>query len=320
MAYGVPMAKDAELESFKTEINLTEFAASRGYVLDRRGSWDSCALMRHPNGDKIGITINKETGHWVYYNWHDKADSGSIIDFVKLREGKNSLGRARQVLRPWVGGSPRPVSVPPALYVQKLLPVSRDPEAVAAAWKAARVCFGLPYLTGRGLPPDVFILPRFEGCLRVSGDRHKNALFPHYDRAGLCGFEMKNEGFTGFAKGGIKGLWYSKAYKTDRQLLFIETAIDGLSWHVLHPDQLWTRYMSTGGKLGPQQPALIRSAMERLPEGGVILLGFDNDPDGEKLAEEFAALAPSGRDVRRVKPDQGFKDWNEMLKKRLGLG
>ena len=308
---------DAELEQFKTGVNLSEFAAARGYALDRRESSKSCAVMRRQgNGDKIAITLRKQNGHWVYYNWHDEADSGSIIDFVQRREGC-TLGRVRVILRPWVGGSPRPVVVPLAEYVRDLLPVSHDPEAVRKAWDAATVCFGLPYLTGRGLAPNVFLLPRFGGCLRVSSDIYGNALFPHYNRQGVCGFEIKNSDFTGFAPGGMKGLWYSKTSAADRRLVLSESAIDGLSFHLLQGDEQ-TRYMSTGGKLGPQQPALLRGAMEKLPKGGVVLLAFDHDEGGEKLTAEVEALAPSGRELRRVLPDVG-KDWNEMLKYRLGL-
>jgi len=45
----------AELDRFKTEINLSQFAASRGYQLDKRESSPNSAVMRHPEGDKIII-------------------------------------------------------------------------------------------------------------------------------------------------------------------------------------------------------------------------------------------------------------------------
>jgi hypothetical protein len=180
--------------------------------------------------------------------------------------------------------------------VADLLPVSRDRAAVLAAWERARPCAGLPYLAGRGLGPEVLGLPRFAGCLRV--DARHNAVFPHYDRAGLCGFELKNYRFTGFAPQGIKGLWYSRSHATDGELVLVESAIDALSYHALHGGQ-WTRYMSTGGALGPQQPALLRGAMEKLPQG---------------------AVAPADRELRHVLPPVGQgKDWNEVLQYRLGL-
>lgn len=306
---------DQELEGFKTGVNLSEFAASRGYLLDRRESSRNSAVMRHADGDKIIIARNDANGHWIYFSIRDDRDNGTVIDFLQNRGG-GSLGEIRKTLRAW-SGSPRP-AVQVSAFVRELLPVSRDRAAVLAEWERARICLSLPYLTGRGLGPDILTLPRFSGCVRV--DRRNNALFAHYDKDGLCGYELKNKNFTGFAPGGIKGLWFSKAFPTDRQLVLTESAIDGLSYHALHPDELWTRYMSTGGELNPQQPALLRGAMEKLPSGAVVLLAFDNDAAGEKLADEVRAIAPAGRELRRVLPDaESGKDWNDMLKRQLGL-
>jgi len=58
---------DAELEYFKTSINLTEFAASRGYFLDSRESSRNSAVMRHPDGDKIIIARNEAGGNRYNY-------------------------------------------------------------------------------------------------------------------------------------------------------------------------------------------------------------------------------------------------------------
>ena len=304
---------DQELERFKTGVNLSEFAAARGYALDRRESSRNSAVMRHPDGDKI-VIARHESGNWVYFSVRDGSDNGTVIDFLQHRDG-GSLGNVRKTLRAW-SGSPRP-SVPEVAFVRDLFPVSRDRAAVMAAWDRARATLALPYLTSRGLGPEVLGLPIFTGCVRV--DERNNALFPHYDREGLCGFEIKNRDFTGFAAGGIKGLWYSQAKTTDARLVLTESAIDAMSFHVLQGDA-WTRYMSTGGSLNPQQPALLRGAMEKLAPSGVVLLAFDLDDGGEKLAEEVRAIAPAGRDVRRVVPEVGAgKDWNEALKVHLGL-
>ena len=58
---------DDELEQFKTRVNLSEFAASRGFKLDRLESSRNSAVMRHPDGDKIIIARNEgnsnETKH-----------------------------------------------------------------------------------------------------------------------------------------------------------------------------------------------------------------------------------------------------------------
>lgn len=235
------------------------------------------------------------------------------MDFLQNR-GAGSLGMVRKTLRDWLGTS-RPVFQLP-LFVQELQPVSRDRAGVIAEWEKAAPCAALPYLTGRGLGPDVLGLPLFIGRVRV--DHRNNALFPHYDKEGLCGFEVKNKGFTGFASGGIKGLWYSEAKTTDGRLVLVESAIDAMSFDVLFGDQ-HTRYMSTGGELNPQQPTLLRGAMEKLHPSAEIVLAFDDDEGGEKITKEVEAAAPAGRKLVRLRPEGG-KDWNQVLKNRLGLG
>jgi hypothetical protein len=306
---------DDELEQFKTRVNLSEFAASRGFKLDRRESSRNSAVMRHPDGDKIIIARNEGNQNWIFFSVRDDRENGTIIDFVQRREGGN-LGQVRKILRGWLESSRPVVQLP--LFVQDLEPVSRDRAGVLAAWERAEKCLALPYLTARGLGPDILSLPIFAGCVRV--DRRNNVLFSHYDRSGLCGFEIKNTDFTGFAAGGTKGLWFTRTKPTDKELVLTESTIDALSFHALHKSN-FSRYMSTGGALNPQQPALIRGAIEKLPAGAVVLLAFDNDEGGEKLAAEVKAVAPAGREVRRVLPDKmSGKDWNDILKIQLGLG
>lgn len=55
---------DTELERFKIEVVLPEFAAARGYFLDRRASSRNSVVMRHPDGDKIIIARYEGTTHW----------------------------------------------------------------------------------------------------------------------------------------------------------------------------------------------------------------------------------------------------------------
>lgn len=299
---------DNELERFK-KYDLRLFAASRGYVRDKRESSRNCAVMRHPNGDKIAVAVAEKSLDWIYFSLRDDRDNGTIIDFLQ-RRGGGSLGEVRKALRAWSGES-----VPHADFGPALVPVSRDRAAVIAAWEGAKPCAALPYLTGRGLDPEVLGLPIFLDRVRV--DVRGNALFPHFDGAGLCGFEIKNKGFTGFAAGGIKGLWFSRAFGKVRNLVLAESAIDAMSFHLLNALD-GVRYMSTGGTLNPQQPALLRAAMEKLPSGAVVVLAFDHDDGGEKLAAEVRAAAPAAVRLSRALPPTG-KDWNESLKIARGL-
>ena len=99
---------DAELESFKTNIDLRAYAAAQGYQLDRKESWRGTSVMRHPTShDKVIIKRGMD-GHYVYFSVRDDRDNGSIIDFVQFRQGL-SLGAVRKELRPWIGQPPVPV-------------------------------------------------------------------------------------------------------------------------------------------------------------------------------------------------------------------
>lgn len=294
-----------ELARFKAEINLTEYAASCGYQLDKRESSRNSAVMRHPDGDKIIIA---QTGqHWVYFSVRDDHDNGTVIDFVTHREGRGSIGKTRQILRQWTG-SPRPKPAT-AYYVQSLAPTTHDRAAVLCHFMRLQPINHHPALTGRGITPALLTRPRFAGC--VYSDERRNACFPHYDQDGLAGWEMKNRNFTGYAAGGSKGLWFSKTKPTDAALVIAESALDALSYAALFPDDQ-TRYFSTGGSLNPNQPALIAAALAKMPQPAALILATDNDPAGDALADQIRTLVPDGLEVRRPRPEIG-KDWNDQL-------
>lgn len=294
----------AELDRFKREINLTEYAAAQGYELDKRETSRNSAVMRHPNGDKI--VIAKQGEHWIFFSVRDDADNGSVIDFVMRRQA-GGIGRARQTLRQWTG-APRP-KADPTSYTPSLEPVTRDRAGVMRRFLKMPPITSHPALTARGITPALLQLPRFSGCVLL--DDRRNACFPHHDRQGVSGWEMKNRSFTGFAAGGTKGLWFSRAKADDSSFVIAESAIDALSYAALFPDPA-ARYFSTGGSLNPDQPALIRAALEKIQPRAALILATDNDEAGHALADQIRALAPEGLEIRRPLPTTG-KDWNDQL-------
>ena len=308
---------DQELERFKTEIDLCAFASSLGYERDARESSQNCDIMRTSNGDKIVVVKhidNKGAEHWVYYCVRDTQDNGTIIDFLQWRGG-GTLGQIRKTLRGWVGTDRREVR--DYQRPSKLRPVSRNRAAILLEWEQARPIQSLPYLTKRGLGPDVLALPAFLDGARV--DSRGNVIFPHYDGEGICGFEVKNLGFTGFSAGGSKGLWFSKAENTPRTMVFCESAIDAMSYFVVNGGKD-IRVISTGGTVSAVQLDLIRRTMERFPPGSRVVLAFDADDGGDKLAEDILAVAPPAVFVHRELPPVGMgKDWNDALKYQKGI-
>ncbi len=299
-----------ELERFKIGINLTEYAASEGYQLDRRASSRNSVVMRHPGGDKI-VIARGEDDHWIYFSVRDDSDNGSIIDFIQHRR-LCSIGEVRRELRPWVGGSfVWPV---PELYVPGVVAVSRDRAGVIRALAGMRPLLTHRYLEeDRGIPRSLLAHARFAG--RVLVDAPSNVIFPHVDRDGPCGYEVKNRGFTGFAPGGEKGLWISRVQRTDTVLVLAESGIDALSYAALHPDA-HARYASFGGTMNPLQPALIRAAIERLEPGATVRIATDNDEDGAGFAAIIEMLVTeTGRGdlaVERAVPVDA-KDWKDVL-------
>ena len=96
--------RHSELDAFKREINLTEYAAACGYELDHAASSRCSAVLVHGNGDKVVVAKDLD-GHWIFFSVRDDQDNGTIIDFVQRRTG-GSLGEVRKELRPWIGRSP----------------------------------------------------------------------------------------------------------------------------------------------------------------------------------------------------------------------
>ncbi|MGE3424830.1 MAG: DUF3991 domain-containing protein [Dehalococcoidia bacterium] len=315
-----------ELERFKTQIDLREYAASVGYAQDRRSSCRTSTALRNKAGDKI-IVARDAGGHYVYFSVRDPEDNGSIIDFVQ-RRGGGSLGEVRKTLRPWIGSGPLPSSLPtaPASFAHALVPTTRDVGRVRARLAAMRSVAELPgghhpYLVEvRLLPPPLLSHSRFAS--RVFIDDRGNAVFPHFDRAsgGVCGYEVKGRGFSGFAPGGAKGLWASVPDSGDTRLVIAESAIDALSWVALHPEALNTRFVSTGGALSPAQPSLLTAAMQKLPAGGRVVLAVDNDAGGDRLVEQigeaFRVAERADLELIADVPPTRDCDWNDVLRRR----
>lgn len=304
-----------ELEALKTEVNLIEVAASLGYEFNRRRSSKSSVVMDHAGGDRIIVAVAPD-GHWIYCSIRDTRDSGSVIDFWQRRRGGN-LGEVRKALRPFLGGptpplppgSPRPFPTP--------TPVERDIIAVRARYEAMVPVEGYhPYLVeARKLPPRLFEEVPFAG--RVRADDRGNAVFPHFNGDGLCGYEIKNAGFTGFARGGVKGLWASAPGPQDDTLVIAETAIDALS-HAAIKGTRQRRFVSTAGQMNNDQPALLRAAMLKLPKDGRVVLALDNDAGGDELGARITDIySEAGRiDLSLIedRPSQRGADWNDALK------
>lgn len=302
--------RKAELDKFKTQINLAEYAQSYGYQYDSKISSRNSAVLRHDNGEKIIVATDTD-GHGIYFSVRDEADNGTIIDFIQNRSNLN-LGEIRLELRNWLKKpSLQPYKEAP---INKPQPITKDRLKVILAASSFKVVEQHPYLERRGIKKAIQKSDLFLGTVAI--DERGNAIFPHYGRDGLTGYSIKNNNFTGFSSGGTKTLWQSNKSETDRSLVITESAIDAMSYHQLFgKENPHTRYIATSGTMSNHQLELIETAMKEITSlGGEIVIATDNDEMGKLMAKTLVEIAPEDSKVYRHTPQQG-KDWNDVVER-----
>lgn len=302
-------SRNDELEQMK-RIDLCKYAGTRGFVLDRKQSSRCSVVMRHANGDKL-IVSRQSNGQYVYFNAKG-SDNGTIVDLIQSRD-RVSLGEVRKILRPWL----RPCSSPPPglpTLPITLQPSEHDAAGVLKSWMEAKpIGKSHPYLeVERRIPLSVLKNEIFQDRIRI--DLRRNAVFPHFNESGLCGFELKNREFTGFSPGGVKGLTCSRPRDADCTMVICETAIDMLSYAALH-GVTGNRFFSTAGQISPSQAECLRSAATRMPIRSTVVLAFDHDDGGQKLAGQTRdALSSAGLNIEEHFPERPGADWNDVLR------
>lgn len=296
--------------SFKQSINLTQYAATMGYEIDRKKSTKSSVVMRHNNGDKV--IVSRRGNNWVYFSVHDDQDNGTIINFIERRTSKG-IGEIGRELQGWLGGGA--AHLDPKTYAQDVEEHQPDRARVRAVFSRARVVAAHPYLVNeRKIPAAVLSSPRFKG--RIYQDRYGNVMFPHRDAEGICGLELKNIDKGVQVKGGVKGLWTSATLTTDKTLVIAEVAIDALSYCAIFmkPD---TAYAAVSGAMGPRQYTVLMEIVRKMINIESILLATDNDEGGDSIAGKLEAyLKEQGftGEITRHSPESRGDDWNEVLK------
>jgi hypothetical protein len=298
--------RDQELDGFVKRINLINYLVSLGYELDPKEKAGAVKVLRC-GSDKIHVRL-MPNGDWAWHSFRDD-HGGSIIDFVMRRQGIQNLGEVRKRLRPWIG---RPV--PEALPAVPHRIVVRDRSHLQSALAEMAVALRHAYLENvRGIPADLLGCPRIAGQVRI--DRCGNAIFPHCDETGGCGFEIRGPRFKGFSAGGKKALWMSHQYPIDRALVFCESGIDALSYAALFPSN-HSRYASIAGRPSVNQRALICSAIVNMPANSEIVAAMDADAGGRDRAKDIRAafdLACRADLVFREHYPEESGDWNDEL-------
>ncbi len=302
------MQRRDEVETFKTDINLSEYAASIDYAIDRQESSQRSIVMRRAS-DKITIARNTNY-HYIYYSFRDTSDNGTIIDFIQNRHIQN-FGKIRKELRPWIGAETITRPKPSLSHYRPTIPTTEKnrQKVILEFSQQQEIVDRHVYLTDeRKIPEACYRDKRFAG--RVYTDEYKNAVFPHYDKDGLCGFEKKNRDYTSFSTGGEKTAWISNCFKDDERLVIVESGIEALSHYALFHDDT-ARYLSLGGSWSDQAMEVAREVISRFK--GEIVLAFNNDAAGWELEDKFMGAIGKELPIVVQYPDQVSHDWNDQL-------
>ncbi len=303
-----------ELERFKTEVNLVEYATGYGYTgFDSNKSSKACVVLRNRTNDgKIGISRGDDR-HWIYYDFR-RCEGGSVIDLV-MRHMNVSLGKARREIRKSLCCNSHSLSPAAPFPAPRSAGKNRQRAALEYA-KAKTIVNHHRYLASRGITFEMISSKRFSGVVMV--DPRSNACFPYLDFEGIAGLEQRNYNFKGYTEGGSKGLWRSNLMAKDTRAIIFESPIDALSYAKLHNDfKDHTRYFATGGQVSHKQWELIDGLIKKLLSQRVsIILSFDNDPGGRSYVRTFKKRYPDVKFTLDMPPGDG-QDWNDILMKNV---
>jgi hypothetical protein len=215
----------------------------------------------------------------------------------------------------WLSGQSLPPQSSPKLSQPRILQL---PEASPTNWPAVK-----QYLTEtRGLPADwVDVLHDRQ---LIYADQNQNAVFVRYQteqfgkawiRGNATGASLRGtqgESFHGLSSGSERQagyFWLRRGQEEVKRVVLVESAIDAISLAALEREKLaelgTTVYLSTDGS-GAIPAEALRQVIE---QGGQVLVAFDADGAGEKMAWRVAAEVLG---VKRMVPAVG-KDWNDRL-------
>ncbi|MCR5890802.1 toprim domain-containing protein [Hymenobacter sp. J193] len=317
-----------ELDRFKRDIDLVDYAERQGYQIKKegkRGDWHQL----EKDGEVLIVT--RKDDHQVYLNTGDDRDKGSVIDFAKTRGGDGhglNLGQVRQQLREYLNDGPAPTrAYAPAADVTRLNALSvgnpdherqaeedRRTRLISEVLGVKRELTDRTYLHGRGIEDQTIDSPAFQGRIfTAQQNEHKNTAFPLYNAEGLASVEQKNEHYKNLLPLPKNGIWVShptegKGTQVER-IIVSESAIDSLSHHQLKSgqDQKNTIYIATSGTPTEAQVALIQRVIDK-QEPREVVLANDRDAGGRQFNMNYLNELHPARPLVPVAEQEAYKE------------
>ena len=302
---------DAELERFKTDINIADVAQDMGYEIDKRKSSRKSIVLKM-GGDVIIVSRNSN-GHYVYFNANNQQDSGTIIDFVQKRTGKN-LGQVRKLLRQYLQSGNRI-----QLETSNINEIKEYYQTLATfgkLWEELKANDRTDILLEDIRRIRASTLQKVDNLIYNKEER--KFYLPVFNKNGICGLYTLDRAMKEkfFIKGSIKGIWANRTLdKSITKIVITESPIDSLSAMELKrgdEDEDTTLHIATLGRMGQEAKETLKKVFKYLPNTELII-ATDMDQAGEDIAREIAELARDAglNNVNRLTFDA--KDLNDYL-------
>lgn len=305
------MTEDTELDLFRARVNCATVLENMGqpWRLDKDGSTKRAMKYRRAQGE-ILIVTHDGRGWWD----PNSEAKGDIFTLVQHLDPSLNFGHVRQVLRKFVGITPR---YEPAERARKGQGANRP---VADRWAGrARLRAGCPawryLLEQRHLPADILFAAGEQDIVRDGA--YGSAWFAHRDQGRVTHVDIRGPEFKGSLKGGDKTLFlFRRGLVPVTRLVIAEAPIDALSIATLeckHPESL---YVATGGGMGPGTLTALEAICADLGSrpDTIVESAADANRPGDRFAERHAGIAQAaGVAFKRLRPPDDL-DWNDVLK------
>jgi hypothetical protein len=309
------MTEDTELDLFRAQVNCAAVLENMGqpWRLDKDGSTKRAMKYRRAQGE-ILIVTHDGRGWWD----PNSEAKGDIFTLVQHLDPSLNFGHVRQVLRKFVGITPR---YEPAERARKGQGADRP---VAERWAGrARMRSGCPawryLLEQRHLPADILFAAGEQDIIRDGA--YGSAWFAHRDQGRVTHVEIRGPEFKGSLKGGDKTLFlFRRGVIPVTRLVIAEAPIDALSIATLEGKRPESLYAATGGGMGPGTLAALEAVCAGLgPRPDTIVeSAADANRAGDRFAERHAEIARAASVAfRRLRPPDDL-DWNDVLKQGRG--
>lgn len=307
------MNPESELDLFRAQVNCAAVLENLGrpWRLDERESTRRALKYRRGEGEVLIVT--HEGRGW----WDPQSQAkGDVFTLVQHLDPSLNFGHVRQVLRRFVGMTPR------------YTPAERQRRGQGEARSVAERWASRPRLRPGGAAWNYLLKERaLQAAVLTAAAKqdiirdgaYGSAWFAHVDEGRVTHVEIRGPRFKGSLKGGHKALFQLRpGVGETTRLVIAEAPIDALSLAAIEGLRTDSLYVATGGGMGQGTLSALQTICAALATrpGSIVESAADANRAGDLYAERHADIAlTAGVEFRRLRPPEGL-DWNDVQQGR----